>query len=201
MSKPRGYFKYILAMDCETTGIAFGSDDPSFNPKTEEEFQSVSWGFIVLEGETLKEVDRLYLEIKWDGISEWSEGAARVHGLTKAHLKENGLTAEEAVVEIANLIVKYWGTDSPICPLGHNVMFDVAFLKRLMRKYGVELKFGNRIVDSNSLGYILMNTYNSDDLFTETGQQEREDHNSLEDIEMTVEALRRLKMIFDIGLE
>jgi len=198
-NKPRGYFKYLLAMDCETSGIAFGGDDPSSNDN--QTFQSVSWGFIVLEGGTLKEVERLYLEIKWDGESNWDSGAENVHGLSKAHLEERGLTKEEAACEIANLIIKYWGPDAPICPLGHNVLFDVAFLKRLMRENGVGLKFGNRIVDSNSVGYIMLDTYNSDDLFIETGQHERKEHNSLEDIEMTVEALRRMKLIFNAGLE
>jgi len=36
--KPRGYFQKVLAIDCETTGLAVNADDPSYNPKTKEEF-------------------------------------------------------------------------------------------------------------------------------------------------------------------
>ena len=199
--KPRGYFKYILAADCETSGLAQYCDDPSYNYETKQEYQSLSWGFLVIDADTLKEVDRLYLEIKYDGESEWESRAAAIHGLTLKHLEENGMEQEDAVMEIANLVMKYWGPESPICFLAHNANFDKCFLRRLMRKYDIELRFANRMIDTNGISFATFGTYNSDDFFDAAGLPERKEHNAMEDIEMTVESVRRAKMIFNIGLD
>lgn len=196
--KPRGYFKYILAMDCESTGLFFNNDDPSI--EGDAYHMAVSWGLIVLDADTLAEVDRLYVEIKWDGKSAWDDGAEKVHGLSKEHLDKNGMSEEDACCAIANLIVKYWG-NTPIVTLGHNVVtFDLYFLKNMMRRQGIELIFGNRHIDTNSVGFVSMSTYNSDELFEVMGLEERTLHNALEDIELTVEVCRRIRMITDSAL-
>lgn len=198
--KPRGYFKYVLALDCETGGVALGCDDPSYNPATGEIFPSVSWGFLVLDGSTLKEVDSLYLEINPNDDYTWDAGTEQVHGLTRQYLRKKGMKEEDAVMAIAKLILKYWGPDSYISLMGHNVMFDKWFLQRLMRRHDIELKFSNRLIDTNSLGYILLEMYNSDDLFDIVGLKAREHHNALEDIRMTVEAARRLRTVFQTAV-
>lgn len=197
---PRGYFKYILAADSETSGIAFGGDDPSYDAETGEEFQAVSWGFLVLEFDTLKEVDRLYVEIKHNGDSGWNPKAEAVHGLSKQYLAQNGVNEEQAVEQILSLIIKYWGPDSPICMMGHNVAFDLAFFKRMTRRHGVNVKFGNRMIDTNSIAAVTFGTFNSDDFFDVAGLPARELHNSLEDICYTVESVRRVKMVFNAGI-
>jgi DNA polymerase III alpha subunit (gram-positive type) len=198
MSKPKGYFQFVLAMDCETTGLFFGSDNPSVHPQDESRYhQTVSWGFIVLNADTLEEVDRLYVEIKWDGISEWSSKAEAVHGLSKDYLEENGMSEEEACVAIGGLIMKYWDT-KPVVTLGHNVAtFDLPFLKTMMRRHGVELNFGNRHIDTMSAGFATFGIYNSDELFEAACLPERQLHNALEDIEYTVDSLRVIRVIFD----
>lgn len=198
--KPKGYFKYVLAMDCETAGVALGCDDPSHDPTTGKTYPSVSWGFVVLDGSTFKEIEHLYLEIKPADDYEWDPKTERVHGLTKPYLLKNGLEESEAVMQIANMILKYWGPDGYISVLGHNVMFDMWFLKRLMRRHDIHLSFSNRIIDTNSLGFILLNTYTSDQLFDLLGLPERGDHNALEDIRHTVEVARQLRNIFQTSV-
>lgn len=198
--KPRGYFKYLLGMDCETSGIYFSSDDPLYNEADGKYFQPISWGFLVIDADTLDVVEKLYVEIKWDGIAEWSPQAQAVHGLSKDHLDQHGIPEEDAMLQIANLIVKYWGT-SPVCTLGHNVhTFDMPALRRQMRRHGIELNFGNRHVDTNSAGFLSFKTYNSDDLFECAGMPERKLHNAMEDIEYTLESAKRIQMIFDMAL-
>lgn len=194
--QPRGYFKYILALDCETAGVALGCDDPSYNPNTGEIFPSVSWGFIVVDGHTLKEVESLYVEINPAKDYTWDAGTEKVHGLTREYLKKNGLSEEDAVMQIANLIIKYWGPDSYITLLGHNVMFDKAFLQRLMRRQGIELSFSNRMIDTFPLGYVLFEKFNSDDLFDILGFKARAEHNALEDIRLTVNTVRTIQSLF-----
>ena len=191
MTKPKGYFDYFLSVDCETSGMAFNEDDPSINTKTGQVYQSVSWGLVVVDATTLKTVEELYIEIKWDGESEWDKRAEKVHGLSLAYLEENGMTSEEAVVAIAGLILKYWGPDVPVCLAGHNVQtFDMFFLKRLLRSQGIEIKFGNRHIDTNSIGFGVYQTYNSDDLFDVVGCAKRDKHNALDDARNVVRAIR-----------
>ena len=200
--KPKGYYEFILAMDCETSGLAVNNDDPSYNASTGEEYQSVSWGMIVASADTLKPVEKLYVEIQWNGDAVWDGRAEKVHGLSKKHLEEKGLTEEEAVEEIANFIIKYWGTDVSIRTLGHNVAsFDLWFLKRLMRRHGIELKFGNRHVDTSSIGFVNWRAFTSDQLFEAVGFDERGAHNALDDAMMSLESARRTRMVFESILD
>jgi len=194
--KPTGYFQKLIAIDCETSGLEFNGDDPS------EGFQAVSWGIIVADANTLKPIEELYVEIMWDGESKWETRAEKVHGLSKDYLKENGVSEEEAVVAIGSLIAKHFGTDNALCCLGHNVAtFDVWFLKRLFRKFDIELKFGNRHVDTSSIGFVNWGVFTSDQLFEEVGYESRGDHNSLEDARMALEAARRTRVLFQSILE
>lgn len=197
--KPRGYFEYLLVIDSETTGIAIGCDDPSYNPNTGDTYQAISWGVAVADARTLKPIEQLYVEVKWDGVSKWTREAEKVHGLSIEYLEENGVEPEVAVEQIASLILKYWGPANSIVTLGHNVAtFDVWFLKRLMRSHGINLRFGNRHVDSFSLGFGSFGSFNSDDLFEQAGLPVRDTnkHNALDDALYSLESVRIAKMLF-----
>ena len=101
------------------------------------------------------------------------------------------MSTEDAVVAIAALILKYWGPDTPLCLAGHNVMtFDMPFLKRLLRSQGIEIKFGNRHIDTNSIGFGVYQTYNSDDLFETVGCAKRAEHNALDDARNVMRTIR-----------
>lgn len=189
---PRAYFNLLFAFDCETSAINF---DNKLNPA--EGCQAVSWGIMILNANTLETLEELYIEVKWNGTAKWSPEAEAIHGLSKEYLDENGVTEEEALVTIANLIEKYWVT-SPINTLGHNsVSFDLPFLFDLYDKHGLKLKYSYRNIDTNTLGFSLLRTYNSDDLFASLALPERELHNSLEDIQHTVESVRRIRTLWD----
>lgn len=193
--KPTGYYEKFIAIDCETSGLKYNGDDPS------EGFQSVSWGVIVADAKTLKPIEELYVEIKWNGESEWASGAQKVHGLSKEYLDENGMTEEEAVIAIGGLITKHFGVSSIKC-LGHNVAsFDIWFLKRLFRKFDIELKFGNRHIDTSSIGFVNWEVFTSDALFEAVGYDDRGAHNSLEDARMALEAARRTRVLFQSILD
>jgi DNA polymerase III epsilon subunit-like protein len=186
-TKPRGHFDLILALDCETSGLAYNSMDPSYNPKTKQTYQAVSWGLIVVEAARLKTIEELYFEVQWDGKSAWSPEAERVHGMSKDYLAANGKTPEQAVELIANLVLDYWGPESPVCLLGHNVAtFDRYFLMRTMQEYGIELRLGNRHIDT----------------FEAVGLPVRDPtkHNALEDARNAVESVKRVRTIFQHAL-
>lgn len=202
--QPRGYFKYILAADCETSGMVFNADDPSFDPKNGTEYQAVSWGLIVADSTTLKPVDTLYVEIQHDPKYAWNDGAQKVHGMSREYLAKNGMPMEEAVEQIASLILKYWGPSSPVSMLGHNVMtFDLPFLRRTLRSQGIEVRFANRHVDTNSIGFTVLETHNSDDLFEAVGLVARDphNHNALVDASNALETARRIRAIYNKMIE
>ena len=198
--KPKAYYRYVLAMDCETSGLAYKADDPSYDPVTGNEYQAVSWGLIVAESETLEPVEELYLEVKWNGDAKWEMGAQNIHGLSVEYLEENGLDEEEAAVEMANLIMKYWGPDNYVRSLGQNVAtFDVWFARRMMRRHDLEIAFGNRHVDTSTIGLVNFGVYNSDDLFEQLGIV-RGAHNALEDAKASLEACRVSRLAFKAAL-
>jgi len=195
--KPKGYFKHFLVMDCETSGLFLNEDDPSYNKRTGEEHQAVSFGFIVVDSETLNPVEDLYVEIKWNGDACWDERAQAIHGLTKEYLNENGLEEHEAVALIGNLILKYW-PGVMVRTAGHNVAtFDLWFLKRLMRRQEIDLPYGNRHIDTSTIGFVNYGAYTSDEVFELVGCEQRDTHNALDDAYMSLQVLQASRTLFN----
>lgn len=197
VDKPRGYFEKVLAADCETSGMSYNHLDPSTG------FQSVSWGLIVADAQTFKPIEKLYVEIKWDGKSEWKEDAEKVHGLTREHLEQNGLTKEEAAVAIGNLIYKHWPPNSDfsfqrnVRMLGHNVRsFDYYFMKQLLEPFGIMFSTGNRFIDTSSIAFAALNCYNSDDAFDLVGVK-RDTHNALADAQASLDVVRAVRTLYN----
>lgn len=201
--KPRGHFDFLLAIDCETTGLTFGSDN------ADEGHQAVSWGIVVADAATLKPVEELYVEIKWNAQSKaarkkdptFGKRAEEIHHLTYDYLEKNGIDEEDAVAKIGELILKYWGPEVSIRTLGHNVhLFDLFFLRSMFRRHGIELKFGNRHYDTNSIGFANFGTFTSDELFEKVGFEARGAHNALDDAKMALESARRIRVIFQSAI-
>ena len=198
-AKPRGYIELALFIDFETSGIAYNSEDPTHDPISGDTYQAVSVGLVVANAQTLKPIEDLYVEIKWNGKSKWDKRAEAVHGLSLAHLEEFGVDEEDAVLEIGSLILKYWGPESPVCLGGHNVAtFDKFFLNRLLRTHGIVVRFGSKTIDTNAIGFATFGTHNSDDLFAEIGLPDRdpEHHNALVDAQNALTTVRTVRQLF-----
>lgn len=203
---PKGYFKYILAIDCETTGYNKEGPDPSVG------HQAISWGIVVADAETLIPIEELYLEIKWNDESkrakeldpEFGNIASSIHGLTSTYLEENGIEEIDAVVQITELILKYWGPTQMVKCLGHNVVsFDIPFLRSTLSRYGIDVPFGSRHYDTNGIGFATVGSYTSDALFSTMGFDDRAGHNALEDAKQALESARRIRIIWNdmVGLK
>lgn len=199
-NKPKGYCKYILAIDSETTGLSFGVDDPSIG------HQAVSWGVVVADADTLLPVKKLYLEIKWNEESKaarkkdptFGEYAQKIHGLSYEYLEEHGIDEADAVVEIVNLILEYWGPNVQVKTLGHNVVsFDIPFLKAMLRRHEIDVPFGSRHYDTNAMGFVTVGSYTSDALFSAMGYDTRAGHNALEDTMLALNCARRIRTLWD----
>jgi len=200
--KPKGYFKYLLALDAETSGMFYNQIDPSTDGK--DFYQSISWGFIVADSLTLKPVDEVYIVLNWDGKSLWNQQAQDIHGLSKTHLAEHGVSYEEGATELFEMLLKYWGPDSVITTLGHNhVMFDLYFMRRWLEPLGVMPKISHRNIDTNALGFVGFQSYSSDELFHKVGLPERDPkkHNALTDAAYALETARRFRSIFNSVIE
>ena len=186
MKKSAKYDK-ILALDVETSGINFKSNDPS------ENYQIVSIGLIVADTDKFNPIEELYLEIKWNKEDQWDDRAESIHCLSRNYLENNAMDEKDAVEEIALFLDKHFGIDHAISCLGQNVgTFDVLFLKRLLKKYKLPFKFAARHLDTFSLSISTVGAYSSDELFNIMGFENRTSHNSLDDAKM---ALRSVKII------
>lgn len=184
--------KFGLAIDWETSGYSL----PDYAAK----HQGLSFGAIVFDVKTFEPIESVYHEIKFDPIYEWSDGAAKIHGLTKEHLAKHGITQEEAALVLGNLAIKYWATTEDIMLLGHRVAFDKAFTKQVTEKYGINLNYHPTMLDTAVMGTILLETSKSDDIFALLGMPPRTTHNSLEDIMYTLDSAKKMKEFFIAGV-
>lgn len=183
-------FNKFLAIDCETSGMSFG-DNPSLD------HQMVSVALIVSDVKTFSELASLYLEIKWNGESQWNLKAESIHGLTKEYLEENGVDEEEAAASIVEFVMEHFDINKPIVLLGHNVVsFDKPFLKSLLHKFDLPLKFSHRALDSFPVGLLALGAFDSNELFDKMGFPPRKEHNALEDIRYTLKSYRILNKMF-----
>lgn len=183
-----------LAIDWETSGYTAPPGDYA------AKHQGISFGAIIFDVKTLESVDAIYHEIQFDEKKYlWESGAERVHGLSRDHLKKNGVKAEVAAADLANLVLKYIGTDDVLL-LGHRVYFDRSFTVQLMNTVNIQLSYHPTTIDSSSMATILLETSKSEEVFTTLGLPPRAAHNAMEDIIYTLASVKRMKEIFLQGV-
>lgn len=184
--------RFGLAIDWETSGFS----TPSYASK----HQGISFGAIIFDMITFEPIESLYREILFDNSKyKWDIGAERVHGLTKEHLAENGISQEEAAFELVNLVNKYLGNDSVLL-LGHRVYFDKEFTNQLLNSANMQFTYHPILIDSCSMATVFLELTYSDDLFKTLDLPDRGLHNALEDIKYTLESIKRMKNYFILGV-
>lgn len=180
--------KFGLGIDWETSGYSL--------PKYAENHQGISFGALIYEVATLDIVDTLYREIIFEDTKyEWSDGAEKVHGITRDHLKLHGVTQAEAAYDLGSMVLKYIGNEK-VPLLGHRVYFDEAFTNQLMQAIDVQFEYDPIRIDSAAIGLMFLGTGSSDQLFDACGLPPRQAHNSLEDITYTIKSLQAIKNAF-----
>lgn len=185
--------KFALAVDTETSGVSRGAD-PSLG------YQMVSLGAHVVRLSDFEVVDSIYFEVKHDERYGWEAGAEAVHGLTREHLAQHGLTFDEAAHELLSFVMKWFGTGMSVIAVGHRVEFDKRFIDRLLADVGCELWWNRLTIDTAAIGAAFLDIDRSEELFQTLGLPARAEHNALTDITYTVEVLKRLKQLFKDGL-
>jgi DNA polymerase III epsilon subunit-like protein len=175
----------VLVFDIETSGLKVGTH------------QIVSIGLIAANKQTFKTIEKLYVELKFDGTKyQWSKAAEDIHGLTRDYLDKNGLEHEEACEQIAGFIYNHFGTNRIITLThnGHN--FDIPFLNHFLNQFDIFLNYHTLQIDSAAVGCVCLGVNRSDDLFETLGLNARNSHNALTDAEMTLESMKLLKSVF-----
>ena len=187
--------KYGLAIDWETTGSNFGGDSTI-------DYQGIAFGAVIFDTETLEPVETLYRELHFDDTKyKWTDGAEKIHGLSREHLAKNGVPREEALADLLDLILRYIGTESKIMFLGHNVDFDIMFTQQLARDFGIELKIHHVKLETSGTAFILIGQYRSNDVFEFfTGAVREGAHNALDDALITLETARNMRVLIQAAL-
>ncbi len=183
--KPRPPGKFGLAIDWETSGYSI--------PNYAAHHSGISFGAAIFDTESFEVVDSLYCEVQPKEGRLWDDGAEKVHGLTREHLAKHGVSREEAASQLATLVLKWIGTDK-VLALGHRVYFDIAFTDDLMAEIDIKFEWDPIKIDSAAFGTVLLHETSSDGLFNLCGFTDRAEHNSLEDILLTLESIRTLKL-------
>jgi DNA polymerase III epsilon subunit-like protein len=210
--------QFGLCIDWETSGAKFGAD-------SSKSFQGISFGAIVFRTDDFSPVAKLYRLVKFDAAkgaygqpAEWTDFAQGIHGITREHLEENGLSQEDAAIELVEMIVKYFGPGGKVMFLGHNPWFDIRFTNQLLHSINFMLTdepdeervtkpnftfidLHHVVLDTSALGYITMGLYKSDLLFDKLGFAERGAHNALTDAEQTLETCEAVRMLVTLGRE
>jgi hypothetical protein len=183
--------RWGLAIDWETSGYSL----PGYTGK----HQGLAFGAIVYDSATFEPIETIYCELKFDPKYIWDPIAENIHGMSRDYLNKNGMSIEEAAVTLANLIVKYFGTES-VQLLGHRVNFDKAFTTWLFDSIGINIEWHPVNIDSCEIGSALMELSKSDDIFDTLGMPPRGKHNALEDIQYTLLAIKKIKEFFILGV-
>jgi inhibitor of KinA sporulation pathway (predicted exonuclease) len=187
----------ILFVDVETSGYDQNNMmDRSGNGK----FQMTSLGAIVVNATTLKELDSFYTEFKYIDGCAWSDSAERIHGLSKAHLDEHGVEYSEGFVQFTEFLVKHFDPSRAITLGGHNVStFDRHFLIKFFEHNEAAIQLSGHCVDSYTLGKVLLDANNSNELFEQVGI-DRDTHNALEDARASLKAVRLVRNLYKTAL-
>lgn len=195
-----------LCIDWETSGASWGKDSSI-------DYQGISFGVIVFDTADFMPIEKMYTLVKFnDSKYQWTEGAQKIHGLTREKLESDGVDQEEAAAALAELILKHWGPDGKVMFLGHNPEFDRRFTNQLLQTIGIEFSVEKKtdaegwvqlhhvMLDTSALGMITLGLYKSDLLFDKLGFEERGAHNALVDAEMTLQTCMILRMLTQSAL-
>ncbi len=186
--------KYILVLDTETSGSTFGSYEETFS-----RYQAIQFGAIVATSDTFEEVATLQFNVQFNPRYEWSLEAEKIHGLTQEVL-DDGLSEEEAAAELAEFILKYFGTGK-VMVAGHNPWFDIEAMRQLLEPHGVMPDLHHVVLDTSALGFITCGKYRSNDLFEFFLGGRAEKHGALDDAQMTLTVLRTVRQLMNSALE
>ena len=91
-----------------------------------------------------------YVELK-PAFPGFLAEAMAVHGISREHLESNGVEAAEAMRRFADWTRSCLKDEEMPVFVGHNAVFDWAYINYYFHHFGVENIFGYKAIDSKSL--------------------------------------------------
>ncbi len=178
----------LLFIDTETGGV-----EP-------EEHSLLSLGIIVWEnGKTIFE-DETYIK---DTVYKVTAQALAINNIDISYIDKIGLDKQEVVQKIKGIKERYF-SNRIMTVAGHNVAFDVSFLKQLYKSNGYSFMddFSHRVVDTSSIlqflyyaGKIETNISSSDAAFQYFNIEVEKRHTALDDCRATVRLFNELVLL------
>jgi len=116
------------------------------------EYNLVSIGAVAVRpsgnGHTIEE--EFYVELKPIFPGFRPESMA-VHGILREHLEKNGVEAKEAMQQFADWTHSCLKPEERPVFVGHNAVFDWAYINYYFHHFGIENLFGYKAIDQKSL--------------------------------------------------
>jgi DNA polymerase III epsilon subunit-like protein len=190
-----------ICIDFETSGYLPPREIDGHFIGYADKHQGISIGAVIFDVQTFEELDSFYVEMKFNPKYEWSDGAEKIHGLTREHLEKFGLSQEDAAVEFMNFLLQHFLPDEELLIMGHNKDFDISFLHAWLEPLGIMPKIWYRGINTVDIGIVCFGIAKSDQLFDHIGLEKRKDHNSLEDARYTLEVCKIVRTIINSVLE
>lgn len=146
---------------------------------------------------------QFYMECRLRKYARFNPDALAVNGFNVKSIKDRKKITEK---EMLQLFCKWMDDTRDRTIAGHNVQFDIRFLKHALYKYNIDYKVGSRCVDTYALTYVSMLTKNrnppmkdnradiiSDVVFRYCGiNKEPNPHNALTGAKMMAESISRI---------
>lgn len=132
----------ILFIDTETGGL-----DPSVN-------SLLSMAFVVWRKFKIVAVKEILIN---DGILNVTEKALEINGIVLEEHKKVAVNPSEAIIMLDQFLDLHFHPDEKITLGGHNINFDVNFIKNFLSKngYNFNRRFSHRYVDTATILYYL----------------------------------------------
>lgn len=201
-----------LVIDWETTGLR-NQEVPWLNYL--EGPQGIEIGAILVSLPDFQPISEFHSRVFFlgthNGISyngpayeklTWSSDAEKIHGITLP-----ALSHESPPFNVADKFVKFVNTHvadtskQPIMICGHNPAGDAYFTRQMLFLGGMErkIRFHHRMLDSFTLGYLLLGAKSSDELFERTSSVKRNIHSAIEDARLTLHAFQTIYEVCRTG--
>lgn len=177
----------LLVVDCETSGL-----DPHKNC-------ILSLAAVVYHDGAVED-SKQWLVL--DALGEFDEGAFKLNGITREKVLADGLTPWSVIRQLEQMLARH-DMRGKVTLAGHNLPFDVGFLKRLYRlanmDYEAQFSHGGLCTKTAALlleqaGRLNITSASLTSVAPALGIKHDEDrvHDALEDALVTAQVLRRM---------
>ncbi len=178
----------LLFLDTETGGI-----EPT-------EHSLFSIGIVVWEDSNIIYENEIYIK---NLTYKTTAQALAINNIDIVQIDKIGLEKQDAIKELKKIKGQYFNNGS-MTVVGHNVAFDISFLKQLYKECGFDFleDFSHRTIDTSSIlqflylkGNLEKNIASSDRAFDYFNIEVRRRHTALDDCRATVQLFNELILL------